>query len=105
TAQPKVPAADHTLRMLLLLARSRGPLPASVIAHQLNIPRSTVYHLLATLQQHGFVMHLPDEQRYGLGMAAVELSSAYGRQEPLARLGRPLVAELVAELGMSGHLA
>lgn len=103
--QPKVPAADQTLRILLLLARSRGPLPASVIATQLDIPRSTTYHLLSALLDHGFVMHLPEEQRYGLGIAAVELSSAYGRQEPLARLGRPLVAGLVERLGMSGHLA
>ena len=105
SAQPQVPAADQTLRILLLLARSRGPMPASVIATQLGLPRSTVYHLLATLIEHGFVMHLSEEQRYGLGMAAVELSSAYSRQDPLARLGRPLVAELVASLGMSGHLA
>ena len=103
--QPKVPAADQTLRILSLLAASRGPLPASMIATQLELPRSTVYHLLATLQQHGFVMHLPEEQRYGLGVAAFELSSGYARHEPLARIGRPLVAALVDRLGFSGHLA
>lgn len=101
----KVPAADQTLRILSLLARSRGPLPASIIATQLALPRSTVYHLLATLQTHGYVMHLPEEKRYGLGLAAVELNSAYARQEPLARLGRPLVAQLVDSVGQSGHLA
>lgn len=101
----KVPAADQTLRILSLLARSRGPLPASIIATQLDLPRSTVYHLLATLQEHGYVMHLLEEKRYGLGIAAVELSSAYARQEPLARLGRPLLAQLVDRVRCSGHLA
>lgn len=101
----KVPAADQTLRILSLLARSRGPLPASIIATQLELPRSTVYHLLATLQTHGYVMHLPEERRYGLGLAAVELNSAYARQEPLSRLGRPLVAQLVDSVGQSAHLA
>jgi DNA-binding IclR family transcriptional regulator len=104
-AQPKVPAADHTLRILRLLADARGPLPASMIATQLDLPRSSVYHLLTTLQEHGFVMHLPTERRYGLGITAFELSSAYARQEPLARLGRPLVAALVDRLRLSGHLA
>lgn len=103
--QPKVPAADQTLRILSLLAASRGPLAASMIATQLELPRSTVYHLLATLQEHGFVMHLPEEQRYGLGIAAVELSSAYERQEPLARIARPLIAPLVDRFGFSGHFA
>ncbi|MCB1273236.1 MAG: IclR family transcriptional regulator [Leucobacter sp.] len=105
TQPPKVPAADQTLRILSLLAASRGPLPASMIATQLELPRSTVYHLLATLQEHGFVMHLPEERRYGLGIAAVELSSAYNRQEPLTRLGRPLLAALVDRVRVSAHLA
>lgn len=101
----KVPAADHTLRILKLLAASRGPLPASMIATQLELPRSTVYHLLEALQQHGFVMHLAEERRYGLGLAAVELSSAYARQDPLARIGRPLLAVLVDRIRVSAHLA
>ncbi len=103
--EPKVPAADQTLRILRLLATSRGPMPASMIASQLELPRSTVYHLLATLQEHGFVMHLPEERRYGLGIASFELSSAYARQAPLARLGRPLIASLVDRVGFSAHLA
>lgn len=103
--QPKVPAADQTLRILSLLAASRGPLPANMIATQLGLPRSTVYHLLATLHEHGFVMHLPEERRYGLGIAAFELSSAYARQEPLARIGRPLLADLIDRVRLSAHLA
>lgn len=102
---PKVPAADQTLQILRLLATARGPLPASMIAHRLELPRSTVYHLLTTLQEHGFVMHLKEERRYGLGTAVVELNSAYARQEPLTRLGIPLLSALTDELDMSTHLA
>lgn len=102
--RPKAPAADQTLRILSLLAGSRVPLPAGMIAAQLGLPRSTVYQLLTTMQEHGYVIHLPDERRYGLGMAAVELSFAYSRHDPLTRLGSPLIAALVDELGMSAHL-
>lgn len=101
----QVPAAAQTLQILSLLASSRGPLPASMIASQLGLPRSTVYHLLGVLVGHGFVLHLSEERRYGLGIAAVELSSAYSRQEPLSRLGRPLLAQLVDRIGVSAHLA
>lgn len=104
-ASVKVPAAHQTLQILSLLARSRGPMPASMIAAQLNLPRSTVYHLLTTLQEHGYVLHLAEEKRYGLGIAAVELSSAYARHEPLSRVGRPLIAALVDRISMSAHLA
>ena len=104
-AGSKVPAADQTLAILAHLAAQRGPVPAATIAHALGLPRSTVYHLLAVMQERGFVVHLPEDRRYGLGIAAFELSSGFSRQQPLARLGRPLVAALVDRLGESGHLA
>ncbi|MCD2441294.1 IclR family transcriptional regulator [Agromyces sp. SYSU K20354] len=105
TTPSKVPAADQTLAILAHLATQRGPVPAATIAVALELPRSTVYHLLAVMQERGFVVHLPEERRYGLGIAAFELSSGFSRQQPLARLGRPLVAGLVDRLGESGHLA
>jgi DNA-binding IclR family transcriptional regulator len=104
-AQPKVPAADSTLRILSHLATQRGPVPASTIATALGLPRSSVYQLLTVLTDRGFVVHLPEERRYGLGVSAFELSSGFSRQEPLSHLGRPLIAQLVDRLGESAHLA
>ncbi|MDQ4501304.1 IclR family transcriptional regulator [Sinomonas sp. ASV322] len=101
----KVPAAESTLRILRLLASRRGPQPAASIATTLGLPRSTVYHLLTVMEENGFVMHLAEERRYGLGIGAFELSSAYSRQEPLSRLGRPMLASLVDAIGESAHLA
>ncbi|WP_426625520.1 IclR family transcriptional regulator [Leifsonia sp. McL0607] len=101
----KVPAADNTLRILGFLATQRGPVPAVVIAASLGLPRSTVYHLLTVLAEHGFVLHFPEARRYGLGVAAYELASGFSRQQPLSRLGRPIVAALVDALGESGHVA
>jgi DNA-binding IclR family transcriptional regulator len=100
-----VPAADQTLRILRHLARRPAPIAASALARDLDIPRSTVYHLLATLEQHGFVVHLEQERRWGLGTSAFELAGGYARQEPLARLGRPLIAALADQVGESAHLA
>lgn len=100
-----MPAADHTLRILSFLGRQRGPAPARTIATALGIPRSTAYHLLATLQEHQFVVHLPEDRRWGLGIAAFELAGGYSRQEPLARLGRPVLADLADRTGESAHLA
>jgi DNA-binding IclR family transcriptional regulator len=102
-AQP-APAAHYTLRILALLSAQRGPVAASTIAHALALPRSTVYRLLGVLEEHGFVLHFPEERRYGIGIAAFELSSGFMRQEPLTRLGRPILSALVDRLGESAHL-
>lgn len=104
-AHPQVPAADQTLRILSHLARQPGPVAARTIADGLGIPRSSLYHLLATLEQHGFVVHLPDLRRWGLGTAAFELAGGFARQQPLARLGRGPLAALADRAGESAHLA
>jgi DNA-binding IclR family transcriptional regulator len=99
------PAAGQALDVLTHLARHSAPLPASAIARDLGLPRSTVYHLLAVLRTRGFVVHLPDERRFGLGTAAFELGSAYARQEPLRWVGRTVLAQLVATTTHNGHFA
>lgn len=101
----KVPAADSTLRILEFLAHQRGPVPAQTIATALSLPRSSVYQILTVLTERGFALHIPEERRYGLGPAAFELSSSYSRQQPLTRLGAPLLAKLVDHIGESAHLA
>jgi len=103
--RPQVPAADQTLRILAHLARQPGPISAQTLSSTLDIPRSSVYHLLDALQQHGFVVHLPAERRWGLGTAAFELAGGFARQQPLARLGRPLAGALADRIGESTHLA
>ncbi|MEP7192789.1 MAG: IclR family transcriptional regulator [Actinomycetota bacterium] len=99
------PAASQALTVLRLLARHTEPVPASSIARDLGLPRSSVYHLLTVLCDQGFVVHLADERRYGLGVAAFELGSAYTRQAPLQRLARQLLVRLVDATRHNAHLA
>lgn len=99
------PAATAVLAVLRLLSSHVEPLPAAAIARDLSLPRSTTYKLLAALAEQGFVTHLPESRRYGLGVTAFEVGSAYSRQAPLARVGRPAVARLVDEARQTAHLA
>ncbi|KRA32612.1 MULTISPECIES: IclR family transcriptional regulator [unclassified Nocardioides] len=102
---PQVPAATRALRVLRFLAGQPEPVAVDRIARELGIPRSTTYHLLQAMAAEGFVVHLADERRYGLGVAAFEVGSGYIRQAPLQRIARrPLVA-LVDRTGHSAHLA
>ncbi len=94
-----VPALRRGLAVLRLLASHAGPMTATAIAGELGLPRSTTYHLLGELAEAGFVTHLPEERRYGLGVAAFELGSAYLRHDPLERLARPLLRRLVERVG------
>lgn len=98
-------AAFHALDILHLLARHGEPVPATSIARELDLPRSTVYHVLGALADRGFVHHLVEEQRWGLGVAAWEIGSAYQRQAPLQRMARRIMDDLVDATGHNAHLA
>ncbi len=93
------------MRILTLLGHSRGPLAAARIATQLGIPRSSVYQLLQEMHALGYVLHYPEDRRWGIGPGAFELAGGFSRQQPLARLGRPLLESVVDRVGESGHLA
>jgi DNA-binding IclR family transcriptional regulator len=99
------PAAGHALDILTLLASHGEPMPAAAIARDLGLPRSSVYHLLTVLADRGFVSHLPEARRYGLGRTAYEIGSAFSRQGPLQRRARPILTRLVDRTGVNGHFA
>jgi len=101
----QVPAAARALRVLRFLAGQPDPVTLDRLATAVGLPRSTAYHLLNTMIEEGFVVHLAEEHRYGLGVAAFEVGSGYARQEPLQRITRRHLATLVDEVGQSAHLA
>ncbi len=98
------PAVGRALDILLLLAGKPGPVSAAVLARELDLPRSSVYHILTVLQDRGFVVHLPEQQGYGLGVTAFEIGSAYLRHAPLERLAQPILHRLAIQLGQAVHL-
>lgn len=100
----EVPGAERALAVLRHLGRQARPVSAGAIARDLDLPRSSTYRVLATLEAARFVTHYPDEQRWGLGVGAFELGSAYLRQEPLERLARPLIHRLAHDVGVATHL-
>ncbi|MFD1826151.1 MULTISPECIES: IclR family transcriptional regulator [Mumia] len=100
-----VPAATATLRALRFLSGQPVPVPASRIASEIGLPRSSTYHLLAAMAEEDFVVHYPEDRTWGLGVGAWEVGLAFAQQEPLARLARVPLARLVDTLGQSAHLA
>lgn len=100
----RVPAAERALAVLRLLASHPRPVPAAAIARELDLPRSTTYHLLTVLERQRFVTRLPEERRYALGVAAFEVGSAYLRHDGLERLARPLLATVAQRTDHTVHL-
>src|ERR1044072_6798418 len=65
-------------------------------------PRPSTYPLLNVRIEEGFVVHLPEQRRYGLGVGAYEIGSAYLRQDPLRWIAQTVLTRL---LGATHHNA
>jgi len=98
------PAVGRALDVLLYLASRPGPVHGSALIRDLGMPRSSAYHLLDVLVERGFVVHLPDQRAYALGVSTFEVGSAYLRHEPLEHIARPILKKLVATVNETAHL-
>ena len=101
----QVPAATRCLKVLTFLASQPEPVPLDRIRRACGLPRSTAYHLLQAMVEEGFVAHLEEEHRFGLGVAAFEVGTGYSRQEPLQRLARRVLTTVVDQTRQSAHFA
>jgi len=100
-----VPAATSALQVLRYLSGHTEPVPAARIAAAIGLPRSSAYHLLAAMAEEDFVVHYPDDRAWGIGIGAWEVGIGFARQEPLARIARVPLVQLVDRVQESAHLA
>lgn len=90
--------------MLGLLAQERDGLTLSELTAQTDIPKSTLFRILATLEHRGCV-HLDEgTKRYRLGLKMWELGSAYIEQSDLDSAATPYMQGLAETCGESVFL-
>ncbi|QMU75349.1 helix-turn-helix domain-containing protein [Streptacidiphilus sp. PB12-B1b] len=92
---------DRGVRVLKLLADSERGLTVTELAARLEVNRTVVYRLLATLEQHGLVRRdLGGRVRVGLGVLRLA-----NRVHPLLReAALPALRGLAEDLGATAHL-
>ena len=80
------------LRIMELFTIQQSELGIREIGRKLSINPTTVYRLVTTLQNSGYLDQNPETQRYSLGPSLVHLASLYMHHNPL-----PLIATQVFE--------
>lgn len=99
-----VPGLERGLRILLEFSRDEPTLTAPELARRLGVPRSTVFRLLVTLENMGFVERTPDGRSHRLGLAVLRLGFEYLASLGIVELGRPLLEALRDATGYSASL-
>jgi IclR family transcriptional regulator, acetate operon repressor len=102
--QYPISSVDNALRLILLFENRPGFKLADV-ARELNVVRSTAHRLLAMLEYWGFVTQDPHTEAYLPGDRLLSVGLAAVRQHPIREVARPILEDLVRELGETAHLA
>ena len=100
-----VPGLERGLNILRLFSRSRRTISPPDMARELGIPRSTVFRLVQTLEEMGFLERLADGPGYALGAAVLTIGFEYLGSLDLVELADPVLARLRDRTGCSAHLA
>ncbi|WP_241051747.1 IclR family transcriptional regulator [Achromobacter xylosoxidans] len=99
--------AARSLRALLVLdylARAQHPPTLAQLAQRLDMPKSTLMRLLASMQRAGFVAATPTENGFVPGPQATALALATLRASAFTRACRAVLAQLVGKLGETCNL-
>lgn len=99
-----VPGLERGLRILAEFSRETPTLSAPELARRLNVPRTTIFRLLVTLESLGFVERLNNGRDFQLGTAVLRLGFEYLASLSLTDRSRPILERLRNETGYSSTL-
>ena len=99
-----VPALARGLQLLTQFNREQRELSGAELSRRLGLPRASVFRMLCTLEQAGFLERSPDGINYKLGLGVLRLGFELLASMELTELGRPVIEELRERSGHSAHL-
>lgn len=99
-----VPAIKRAFEIIDLVAQAGTGVTISQVHRRLHLPLSSAATILYTLQSLGYVERGGDNSGYKLGLKLLSLSRRVDHMDLLGRC-HDLLVGLVAESGLTGHLA
>ena len=92
TGADNVRALTRGLNILRFLNRA-GASRVAEIAFELNLPRPTVYRLLYTLEEEGYVFHSSSDSRVRLSPLAAALGDSSSMRSRLCQVAAPIITK------------
>ncbi len=99
-----VPALARGLQLLGYFSRDDRVLTGAQLARRTGWPRASVFRMLQTLEQAGFIERCGEGPVYKLGVAVLRLGFEYLASLELTEYGRPIIEALRDSSGYSAHL-
>lgn len=103
-AGEEILALSRGLTLLRRVASADVPISNRELAELTGIPKPTVSRITATLVSAGFLLQLPDSERFVLTASVLELSNGFLRNFDIRARARPLLIDLAERTSLSVHL-
>ncbi|MGH8430026.1 MAG: IclR family transcriptional regulator, partial [Solimonas sp.] len=87
------------------VARHREGIGLAHLSKRVGLHNSTTFHLAKTLVALGYIRQEPDSKRYRIGRPLFALAASALDEVEMVRLATPILEELSAKTGESGHFA
>lgn len=100
-----IQSASKALTLLKVFSPDRPELSLTEISRCLDLNPSTAFRLIATLQAHAFVEQDPENRKYRLGVACLELGSVFLSQSDIRQQALPILVALRDDCKETVHLA
>lgn len=100
-----VPALARGLDVLALLSEDSHSATVTEITQRLKLPRASVFRILCTLQERGFVDTDASGKSYRLGPGILRLGYQYLATRDIAQVAQADIEDLARRTGVSSHLA
>ncbi|MFE8702426.1 IclR family transcriptional regulator [Cytobacillus sp. FJAT-54145] len=99
-----VKSVSRALDIITLVGSKKGGLGVTEISKQIDINKSSVYRILSTLAQYGYIEQDNETGRYKLGYKFLEISSKLLESIDLRTEAKPFLQELENETNEVIHL-
>ena len=99
-----VPGLARGLQLLMQFNRDERELSGAELSRRMGLPRASVFRMLFTLEQSGFLERCPDGVSYKLGLSVLRLGFELLASMELTEVGRPVIEELRDRCGFSAHV-
>lgn len=99
-----VPALEKAIAIIETLAEQEEPVGVSDLCKLLDIPKTSVFFILNTLDQNEYICKTEDG-KYKLGPQFISLGLSVLNKTDIRELARPFLERLLEETGFTVHLA
>jgi IclR family transcriptional regulator, KDG regulon repressor len=98
-----IQSLERAFAILEDVARSRDGISLAELSKHLGLHTSTTFHLVQTMVSLGYVRQVRETRRYRIGRPLFALAAAARDEIELVSMATPVLEELSAESGETGH--